>query len=138
MLFAKKRLDTRGPHISGCKPHPANAPAGSNRSSHGGNKWLKPSISVSRIGDSASVQAVTRVNAEQASKRAMRIAELQAEAVLIDSIAASDSVLMMWVTNQHLDQGIDLMRAAGFISAITGCEQSQQGSPVSRSPGPAW
>ena len=29
-------------------------------------KWLKPSTSVSRIGDSASVQAVTRVNAEQA------------------------------------------------------------------------
>src|SRR5205807_7822130 len=35
-------------------------------------KWLKPSISVSRIGDSASVQAATRVNAEQASKRSMR------------------------------------------------------------------
>src|SRR5882757_3711433 len=34
-------------------------------------KWLKPSISVSRIGDSASVQAVTRVNVEQASKRTM-------------------------------------------------------------------
>src|SRR3979411_256398 len=34
-------------------------------------KWLKPSISVSRIGDSASVQAVTRVNAEQSSKRTM-------------------------------------------------------------------
>src|ERR1700752_969013 len=34
-------------------------------------KWLKPSISGSRIGDSASVQAVTRVNAEQASKRTM-------------------------------------------------------------------
>ena len=30
-------------------------------------KWLKPSISVSRIGDSASVQAATRVHAEQAS-----------------------------------------------------------------------
>src|SRR6202171_1634212 len=29
-------------------------------------KWLKPSISVSRIGDSASVQAATRVNVEQA------------------------------------------------------------------------
>ena len=29
-------------------------------------KWLKPLVSVSRIGDSASVQAVTRVNAEQA------------------------------------------------------------------------
>jgi len=35
-------------------------------------KWLKPSVSVSRIGDSASVQAVTRANAEQASKRTMR------------------------------------------------------------------
>ena len=35
-------------------------------------KWLKPSISVSRIGDSASVQAATRVNAEQTSKRSMR------------------------------------------------------------------
>ena len=34
-------------------------------------KWLKPSISVSRIGDSASVQAATWVNAEQASKRTM-------------------------------------------------------------------
>ena len=30
-------------------------------------KWLKPSMSVSRFGDSASVQAATRVNAEQAS-----------------------------------------------------------------------
>src|SRR4029077_17078677 len=35
-------------------------------------KWLKPSECVSRIGDSASVQAVTRVNAEQTSKRTMR------------------------------------------------------------------
>jgi hypothetical protein len=34
-------------------------------------KWLKPSDSVSRIGGSASVQAATRVNAEQASKRPM-------------------------------------------------------------------
>jgi hypothetical protein len=31
-------------------------------------KWLKPSINVSQIGDSASVQAATRVNAEQSSK----------------------------------------------------------------------
>src|SRR6266851_914297 len=30
-------------------------------------KWLKPSISVSRIGDSASVQAATRVNAKQSA-----------------------------------------------------------------------
>src|ERR1700674_4686911 len=35
-------------------------------------KWLKPSISVSQIGDSASVQAATRVNAKQSSKRTMR------------------------------------------------------------------
>ena len=35
-------------------------------------KWLKPSDSGSRIGDRASVQAATRVNAEQASKRTMR------------------------------------------------------------------
>ncbi len=40
-------------------------------------KWLKPSGSVSRIGDSASVQAATRVNADprvkpkEASKRTM-------------------------------------------------------------------
>ena len=47
------------------------APAGSNRSGHGGDEILKPSISVSRIGDSASVQAATRVNAVQASKRTM-------------------------------------------------------------------
>src|SRR5258708_33952162 len=36
-------------------------------------KWLKPSVKrVTNYGDSASVQAVTRVNAEQASKRSMR------------------------------------------------------------------
>src|SRR5580692_9214247 len=34
-------------------------------------KCLKPSGSGSRIGDSASVQAATRVNAEHASKRSM-------------------------------------------------------------------
>ena len=36
-------------------------------------KWLKPSDKrVTKYGDSASVQAATRVNAEQASKRTMR------------------------------------------------------------------
>jgi hypothetical protein len=33
-------------------------------------KWLKPSGSASRIGDSASVRAATRVNAEQGDTRA--------------------------------------------------------------------
>ena len=32
-------------------------------------KWLKPSVSVSRIGDSESVQAVTRVNAAARQSR---------------------------------------------------------------------
>jgi hypothetical protein len=36
-------------------------------------KWLKPSISESRIGDSASVQAVIRVNAEQALYEAFEV-----------------------------------------------------------------
>ena len=58
---------------SGCKPHPATAPAGSNRSSHGGNEVAEAfGQRVTIYGDSASVQAVTRVNAEQASKRTMR------------------------------------------------------------------
>jgi hypothetical protein len=35
-------------------------------------KWLKPSISVSRMGDSARVQAATRVNAEQATVELLR------------------------------------------------------------------
>jgi hypothetical protein len=35
-------------------------------------KWLKPGLRVTIYGDSASVQAVTRVNGEQASKRTMR------------------------------------------------------------------
>jgi hypothetical protein len=58
---------------SGCKPHPVTAPAGSNRSSHGGNEVAEAfGERVTIYGDSASVQAVTRVNAEQASKRTMR------------------------------------------------------------------
>ena len=48
--------------FSGCKAHPATAPAGAAKEV---TNWLKPSECVSRIGDSASVQAATRVNAEQ-------------------------------------------------------------------------
>jgi Competence protein len=55
---------------SGCKSHPANSlPPEAIGAVMEVTKWLKPSISVSRIGGSASGQAVTRVNAEQASKR---------------------------------------------------------------------
>ena len=57
---------------SGCKPHPAKSlPPEAIGAVMEVTKWLKPSISVSRIGDSASGQAATRVNAEQASKRTM-------------------------------------------------------------------
>jgi hypothetical protein len=51
---------------SGCKSHPATAPAGAIGAVMEVTKWLKPSISVSQIGDSASVQAATRVSALQA------------------------------------------------------------------------
>jgi hypothetical protein len=58
---------------SGCKSHPATAPAGSSRSSDGGDEIAEAfGMRVTIHGDSASVQAVTRVNAEQASKRTMR------------------------------------------------------------------
>src|SRR6516165_10781724 len=58
---------------SGCESHPANAPAGSNRSSYGGDEVAEAfGWRVTKYGNSASVQAATRVNAEQTSKRTMR------------------------------------------------------------------
>ncbi len=55
---------------SGCESHPATvAPAGSNRSSSGGNEAAEAFGVEGHFGDSASMQAVTWVNAEQASKR---------------------------------------------------------------------
>jgi len=58
----------------GESPTRRNAPAGSNRSNCGGNETVEASGAqrVTKYGDVASVQAVTRVNAEQASKRSMR------------------------------------------------------------------
>ena len=56
--------------FSGCKSRPATlvAPAGSNRSGGGGNETAGAFDAKGRLGDSASRQAVTRVNAEQAPK----------------------------------------------------------------------
>jgi hypothetical protein len=48
------------------------APPGSNRSGGGGNEAAEASGVEGRIGDSASLQAVTRVNAEQAPKTVMQ------------------------------------------------------------------
>ena len=57
---------------SGCEAHPVKAPAGSNRSNEGGNEFVEAfGEAVTTYGDGASVQAVTRVNAEQASKWTM-------------------------------------------------------------------
>jgi hypothetical protein len=58
----------------GENPTRQNAPAGSNRSNCGGNEAVEAfgDQRVTKYGDVASVQAVTRVNAEQASKRTMR------------------------------------------------------------------
>jgi hypothetical protein len=47
-------------------------PPGNNRSSGGGNEAIEAFGAESRSGDSVSMQAVTRVNAEQASKRIMQ------------------------------------------------------------------
>src|SRR6266851_2757761 len=55
----------------GCKPRPAIAPAGSNRGRHGGDEMSEAPDSGHEFGDCASVQAATRVNAEQSSKRTM-------------------------------------------------------------------
>jgi hypothetical protein len=65
----KRRWSTAGK-----KDPPGNwiAPPGSNRSGGGGNKAAGASGVEGRIGDSASLQAVTRVNAEQASKTIMQ------------------------------------------------------------------
>ncbi|HEX8799580.1 MAG TPA: hypothetical protein VF772_13260, partial [Terriglobales bacterium] len=53
---------------SGCEAHPAiSLPPEATGAGMEVTKWLKPSGSGSRIGDRASVQAATRVNAEQAS-----------------------------------------------------------------------
>src|SRR5258705_12435271 len=50
-------------------------------------KWLKPSISVSQIGDSASVQAVTRVNVEQALYGAFLVKKFASAANLLSFVS---------------------------------------------------
>src|SRR6266852_3520461 len=59
---------------SGCKPHPAiSLQPEATGAGMEATKCLKPSGSGSRIGDRASVQAATRVNAEQASHGAVQV-----------------------------------------------------------------
>ena len=57
----------------GCEPRPATvAPAGSNRSNGGGNEAVEAFDVEGPSRDLAIMQAVTRVNVEQASKEMMR------------------------------------------------------------------
>jgi hypothetical protein len=66
------RRERRG-FLSGCESHPATfAPAGSNRGNCGGNEAVEAHDGKGRQSDSASGQAVTTVNAIEASKHAMR------------------------------------------------------------------
>lgn len=60
--------------LSGGEVPPGNwfAPPGGNRSSGGGNEAMKPLMKRVALGDPASMQAVTKVNVEQASKRIMQ------------------------------------------------------------------
>jgi hypothetical protein len=69
--FLVRRAKARS--FSGCEPRPANvAPAGNNRSSRGGNETAEAFGVEGPERDLVNMQAVTRVNAEQASKRLMR------------------------------------------------------------------
>jgi hypothetical protein len=54
--------------LSSASPTRKNAPVGSNGTVMEVTKWLKPLVSVSGVGDCASVQAATQVITEQASK----------------------------------------------------------------------
>src|SRR5262249_1693222 len=58
-----------GPQREESRPETGFAPPGSNRSSSGGNEAAEASGVEGRFSDLASRQAVTKVNAEQASKR---------------------------------------------------------------------
>ena len=44
----------------------------------------------------------------------------QLKTIPVNEIAADDSLLFMWVTSPHLDQGIDLIRAWGFKYSTIG------------------
>ena len=70
VLYHVRRAKAR--FSSGCKSRPATfVPAGSNRSSCGGNETAEASGVEGHESDLVSMQAVTRVNAEQASKDVM-------------------------------------------------------------------
>jgi hypothetical protein len=73
-------------------------------------KWLKPSISVSRIGDSASVQAAMRMNAEQASKMANNQHSVSPDI---------ECARMAWLSGRCLARALHLPRdRAGLLAVL--------------------
>jgi hypothetical protein len=80
-------------------------------------KWLKPSFSVSRIGDSASVQAATRVNAEPVDGISHRISR-----VVCVKFSKLVMIRVRWF--------IQVTRAASLCSIIngTGCRLCNGGA----------
>ena len=66
--------------------------------------WLKPSESVSRIGDSASVQAATRVNAEQRrweSRGSFQSDSGRSSSICLSGIQGSEPDCMMRLVPEH-------------------------------------
>ena len=103
---------------SGCKAHPANSlPPEAIGAVMEVTKWLKPSMSVSRIGDSASGQAATRVNAEQASKRTMHRPTRQPYRGRL-------------IRRNRIEQGNTVRCCAGVVAtACTQGKRTQHGKP---------
>ena len=94
-------------------------------------KWLKPSISVSQIGDSASVQAATRVNAEQSSKRTIRRPTRQPfRGRLIHLDEMSEAVRP--VAPDRPEQTVHVARALGICDA-DGENRRREGAPTCHS-----
>ena len=102
-------------------------------------KWLKPSISVSRIGDSASVQAATRVNAKQASKRTMcrptrlpyrgRLIRLDdmSEAICSDRCAGVVAAACTQVRVLRTLVGRHLRKSTGELHGRAACKRARMG-----------
>jgi len=107
---------------SGCKSHPVTAPAGSNRSSHEVTNWLKPSECGSPIGDSASVQAATRVNAEFMSGQYGHVLSnaLNLRCSAIAALVWSHAITLTSTGFRPLDES-DLRVAASVDGLISVC-----------------
>ena len=105
----------------GESPTRRDAPAGSNRSNCGGNEAVEASGDqrVTKYGDVASVQAVTRVNAEQASKRTMR-----------GPTRPSNRGRLTWVGEQEQKRGSHLPRRGGWRQHVHKGSARNTGSPM--------